>query len=66
MPRVDAWTLDSEALREGVVLAYGRRVADASGQLLAVMQEARLPDGGRLRNFQVYRRVPPAPHELGP
>jgi hypothetical protein len=56
LTRVDAHTLDSEALREGVVVAYGRRVADHTGQLLAVMQEARRPDGGRVRSFQVYRR----------
>lgn len=57
LTRVDARTLDSAALREGVVVAYARRVASADGSLLAVVQEGPRPDGGRFRNFQVYRRA---------
>lgn len=55
--RVDPSTLDSAALRNGAVVAYARRVVSADGHLLAVVQEGPHPDGGRVRNFQLYRRV---------
>lgn len=54
--RIDARTLDSAAFRAGEPVAYARRVASADGRLLAVVQQARDPDGERYRNFQVYRR----------
>lgn len=54
---MDGRTLDSAALRGGETIAYARRVASADGSLLAVVQEGARPQGGRFRNFQVYRRV---------
>jgi hypothetical protein len=57
LSRVDQQTLDSAAFRDEEQVAYARRVASSDGQLLAVMQEARDPDGMRYRNFQVYRRL---------
>ena len=65
LTRVDASTLDSAALRNGAVVAYARRVVSADGSLLAVVQEGPHPEGGRFRNFQVYRRVPPDDHGAG-
>ncbi len=56
LTRVDERTLDSAALRGETTLAYARRVASADGHLLSVMQEGPTADGGRFRNFQVYRR----------
>jgi hypothetical protein len=56
LTRVDEWTLDSAALREGQVVAFARRVASRDGKLLAVVQEAG-SGGTRARNFQVYRRI---------
>ncbi len=38
------------------MVSYARRVASADGTLLAVVQEGPQPNGGRFRNFQVYRR----------
>ena len=55
--RVDDAILDSEARAAGRVVAYARRQVSDDGQLLAIMQEVRLPDGRGLRNFQVYRRI---------
>ncbi len=55
--RVDERTLDSATSREGTLVAHARRVASADGRLLAVVQEGSRPDGGRYRNFQVYRRL---------
>jgi hypothetical protein len=68
LTRVDARTLDSAALRAGETLAHARRVASADGRLLAVVQEGPRPDGGRFRNFQVYRRAAsrPAPARAAP
>lgn len=57
LTRVDERTLDSAALRGDEQVAYARRVASADGKLLAVMQEARDPDGVKYRNFQLYRRI---------
>ncbi|HEX2190074.1 MAG TPA: hypothetical protein VHG51_14300, partial [Longimicrobiaceae bacterium] len=59
--RVDERTLNSAALRGGEVLAHARRVASLDGTLLAIVQEGARPEGGRFRNFQVYRRAPAAP-----
>jgi hypothetical protein len=61
LTRVDARTLDSRAFRNDVEIAYARRVASEGGDLLAIVQEGQRPDGGRFRNFQVYRRARPAP-----
>lgn len=55
--RVDAGTLDSATFVGASEIATARRVASADGELLAVVQEARMPAGSRVRNFQVYRRV---------
>lgn len=55
--RVDARTLDSEALLGEQVVAYARRVASEDGSLLAVLMEHRHADGRHVRNFQVYRRA---------
>jgi hypothetical protein len=57
LTRVDAGTLDSATFVGGVEIASARRVASADAELLAVVQEARMPAGSRVRNFQVYRRV---------
>jgi hypothetical protein len=57
LTHVDAQTLDSAALLDGKVVASARRVASADGNLLAIAQEGAKPDGGRYRNFQVYRRM---------
>jgi hypothetical protein len=61
LTRIDAATLDSAALGAAAVVAFARRVASADGLLLAVVQEAVLPDGRRVRNFQLYRRASAAP-----
>lgn len=58
LTRVDARTLDSRAFRGDEEIAYARRVASEDGELLAIVQEGHRPDGGRFRNFQVYRRGP--------
>lgn len=60
LTRVDARTLESRAFRGGEELAFARRVASRDGDLLAIVQEGRRPDGGTFRNFQVYRRRPRA------
>ncbi|MBD2113631.1 MULTISPECIES: hypothetical protein [Cyanophyceae] len=57
LTRVDAHTLDSTALADGVAIASARRVASKDGSLLAVVQEQTDTTGRRTRNFQVYRRV---------
>lgn len=57
LTRVDEGTLDSATSLGGAEIASARRVASADGELLAVVQEARMPAGTRVRNFQVYRRV---------
>lgn len=58
LTRVDARTLDSRAFRGEEEIAYARRVASEDGELLAIVQEGNRPEGGRFRNFQVYRRRP--------
>lgn len=55
--RVDAATLDSEALVADLVVAHARRTASDDGALLAVMQESRPGGEPGPRNFQVYRRA---------
>ncbi|HKE97008.1 MAG TPA: hypothetical protein VKB34_22055 [Povalibacter sp.] len=55
--RIDRQTLDSEAFAKGQRVAYARRKVSHDGSLLSVVQEAALPDGRSVRNFQVYRRV---------
>lgn len=57
LTRIDSRTLDSAAFRAGEMIAYARRVASMDGRLLAVVQQARDPEGERYRNFQVYRRA---------
>lgn len=54
--RVDAHTLDSSAYAGEAEVAWAQRRVSADGSLMAVVQEARLPDGRALRNLQVYRR----------
>jgi hypothetical protein len=60
--RVNASTLDSEALVGDSVVAYARRAASSDGALLAVVQESRSGGGRGPRNFQVYRRAADAPY----
>jgi len=55
--RIDHQTLDSEALMNGQSVSYARRRVSNDGTLLSVVQEAHLPDGRVMRNFQVYRRA---------
>lgn len=57
LTRIDASTLDSAALKGGEVVAYGRRVVSVDGQLMAIVQQNKRPDGSSVRNFQVYRRM---------
>jgi hypothetical protein len=56
LTRVDVRTLESRAFRGDHEFAFARRVASADGELLAIVQEGHSPEGGRFRNFQVYRR----------
>jgi len=56
LTQIDAHTLDSAAFQSDQMLSYARRRAAADGSLLVTVQEAPAPDGGRMRNFQVYRR----------
>lgn len=56
LTRVDARTLESRAFRGEEEFAFARRVASRDGELLAIVQEGRRPDGTTFRNFQVYRR----------
>lgn len=58
LTRVDGRTLDSAAHSGEECVAWARRAASADGALLSVVQELRTADGSRVRNFQVYRRVP--------
>ena len=58
LARVDERTLDSRAFLGDEEIAYARRVASEDGELLAIVQEGLRPEGGRFRNFQVYRRRP--------
>jgi hypothetical protein len=57
LARIDARTLDSTAFRGDEVYAYARRAVSSDGELLAIVQEGQRPDGGKFRNFQVYRRA---------
>lgn len=55
--RVDDRTLNSSAFRQGERIAFSCRIASYDGNLLSVMQEGRLPDGGVVRNFQMLGGV---------
>jgi|SRR5690606_9822859 hypothetical protein len=57
LTRIDERTLDSTAFRGDEILAYARRVVSTDGELMAIVQEGPRPEGGRFRNFQVYRRT---------
>jgi hypothetical protein len=57
LTRVDEGTLDSATFVGDHEIAKVRRVASADGALLAVVNEARMATGSRVRNFQVYRRL---------
>ena len=57
MTHVDEGTLDSAVYVDGQQVAWAQRRASANGQLLAVVQTGREPEGQPFRNFQVYRRI---------
>jgi len=56
LTHVDSVTLDSSAYADNREIAYARRCASQSGDLLATVQEVSRDDGSTFRNFQVYRR----------
>lgn len=54
--RVDERTLDSESIKNGVVIAHGRRVLSEDGQTMFITQSGNRPDGTRFENRSVYYR----------
>jgi hypothetical protein len=57
LTRVSELMLDSAAIADGRQVAYARRAASPSGDLLTTVQTASTPDGVPFSNFQVYRRT---------
>ncbi|MEM1302244.1 MAG: hypothetical protein AAGH17_06665 [Pseudomonadota bacterium] len=54
--QIDDSTLESAVVMNDVEVAYARRQASIDGDLLAVLQVNRKPDGSIVRITQVYRR----------
>lgn len=54
---VDAVTLDSTASNAGQVIAHARRVLQAGGAQMEIVQGGPLPGGGQFANRSLYRRV---------
>lgn len=54
---VDAVTLDSTASNAGRVVAHARRVLQAGGRQMEIVQAGTLPGGGKFANRSLYRRV---------
>lgn len=54
---IDEFTLDSEALKQGRVVALGRRVISPDGQTMAITQSGHTPDGKPYDNRSLYRRL---------
>lgn len=56
MTRIDERTLDSDAKKGGVVLAYARRILSEDGQTMDIFQSGKKPDGTDFTNKSVYIR----------
>ena len=54
---VDAVTLDSTASNGGQVIAHARRVLQAGGKQMEIVQGGPLPGGGKFANRSLYRRA---------
>ena len=54
---VDAVTMDSTASKEGRVLAHARRVLEAGGSTMEIVQSGQRPDGSTFANRSLYRRA---------
>lgn len=54
---IDAVTLDSTASHAGQVIAHARRVLQAGGTQMEIVQAGPLPNGGSFANRSLYRRV---------
>lgn len=54
---VDAVTLDSTASKEGRMLAHARRVLQAGGASMEIVQSGQRPDGSAFANRSLYRRA---------
>jgi hypothetical protein len=53
---IDEFTLDSEAKKQGIVVAYARRTISPDGQSMAITQSGQTPEGVTFDNRSVYRR----------
>ena len=56
MTRVDEKTLDSDAMKDGVVVAYATRILSDDGSTMTVKQSGKTPDGQDFTNTSVYIR----------
>jgi len=57
---VDGSTLDSTAKKNGQVVAYARRVLEAGGERMRIVQSGKTPEGEPFENRSLYRRIGPA------
>ena len=57
MTRVDEKTLDSEAIKDGVVIAYARRSLSKDNNTMTVTQTGTNSYGGQFTNTSVYVRL---------
>lgn len=53
---INAFTLDSEAIKQGQVVAYARRIISSDGQTMAIVQSGKTPTGEAFNNHSVYHR----------
>ena len=56
MTRVDNHTLDSDARKDGIVVAYATRILSADNNTMTVKQSGKTPDGQEFTNTSVYIR----------
>jgi hypothetical protein len=54
--RVDAFTLDTETMKDGKSIATGRRVLSPDGRTMTIVQSGVRPDGTSFKNLSLYRR----------
>lgn len=54
---VDARTLDTAPIKDGRVVAHGRRVLSEDGRTMTITQSGTRPDGTPFANVSVYERV---------
>lgn len=54
--RVDAYTLDTETMKDGKIIATGRRVLSPDGRTMTITQAGFRPDGTSFKNLSIYRR----------